>query len=106
MKGSNIIQAIQNLKLAAECFDDFCREHPQTKGSALFKSYRKKIDWIHQDMITHPQLPNVVREGIKREINSDIFAIPAIHEKIALLNPKHREVLEQFIDELLSKPIN
>jgi FixJ family two-component response regulator len=57
-------------------------------------------------MITHPQLPDVVREGIKREINSDIFAIPAIHEKIALLNPKHREVLEEFIDELLSKPIN
>jgi hypothetical protein len=54
-------------------------------------------------MITHPQLPDVVREGIKREINSDIFAIPAIHEKIALLNPKHREVLEEFIDELLKK---
>jgi hypothetical protein len=42
-----------------------------------------------------------VREGIKKEIASDVFSVPAIMEKIALLNPEQRDGMEQVIDALL-----
>ncbi len=103
MKGSNIISAIQHLKFAEEHFADFIREHPGTKGAALFAGYVKKVQWIHKDLITHPSLPDVVREGIKREVNSDIFTIEAINEKVALLPPDLRLTTENYIDSILNE---
>ena len=100
--GANIINAVQNLKMAQEQFDDFCRQYPNSQGSRLFNSYSKKIDWIFNDIITHPFLPKEVRDGIKLEINSDVFAVPAILEMIALLNPEQRELVEDLIDAYIS----
>lgn len=42
-----------------------------------------------------------VRDGIKNEIKSDVFAVPAILEKIALLNPDQRDLIESAIDAML-----
>jgi len=101
-RGANIINAIQNLKMAQEQFLDFTRQYPNSAGSRLFKKYADKIDWICSDIITHPFLTNDIRDGIKNEINSDVFAVPAIIEKIALLNPDQRELIEDTLDAILS----
>lgn len=99
---SNIVSSIQHLKLAQEHFEDFCREHKGSKGEILFRNYSKKIDWILKDMIATPAFTEPVREGIRREISSDLLAIPSINEKIALLNPLQREAIENTIDQILT----
>lgn len=104
MKGSsNIVSAIQHLKMAQEHFESFAREHPGSKGAALFLGYSKRINWVFTDLKTHPMLPDVVREGIRREINSDVFAVPAIAEKAALLPPSRRDEVEDFIDKIIEE---
>ena len=99
---ANIIGAIQYLKMAQEQFLDFCRQFPNSQGEKLFKTYVSKIDWVFKDIITHPFLTNEVRVGIKKEIESDVFAVPAILEKIALLKPEQREIIEDVIDAYIS----
>jgi hypothetical protein len=99
---ANIIGAIQNLKMAQEQFQDFCRQFPNSQRERLFKIYVSKIDWIFKDIITHPFLTDEVRLGIKKEIESDVFAVPAILEKIALLKPEQREIIEDVIDAYIS----
>jgi len=102
MKGSNIISAIHHLRMAEEHYADFIREFPESMGTRLFKSYIAKIKWIYTDIISHPYITQEVRDGIKNEISSDIFAIPAINDKVALLNPEQREMIEDTIDAMLS----
>ena len=100
--GANIINAIQNLKMAQEQFEDFRRQYPDTKGEKLFKIYSEKITWIFKDMISHPHITEEVREGIRHELDSDVFAVPAIMEKISLLTPEQREIIENVIDAYIS----
>lgn len=98
---SNIISSVHALRQAKEYWEDFNREHPDSKGAKLFAVYKKKIEWIVNDLITHPVLTERIREGVKQEWNSDVFAVDAITEKVALLNPEQREGLEYIIDEML-----
>lgn len=100
--GANIINAIQNLKMAQEQFEDFCRQYPNSQGSRLFKKYIDKVAWIFSDLITNPFITEEVRIGIKTEIASDVFAVPAIIEKVALLTPDQRDLIESTLDALLS----
>lgn len=101
-KGANVINAVQNLKMAQEQFDDFCRQYPNSQGSRLFGSYSKKISWIFSDIITHPFLNNEIRDGIKKEIQSDVFAVPAIIEMVALLTPEQRDLIESTLEAMLA----
>ncbi len=73
--------------MAQEQFDDFCRQYPNTKGYHLFKGYSKRIDFIFSD--------------IKKEIASDVFAVPAIIEKVGLITPEQREIIENTLDAML-----
>ena len=98
---SNIISSIHALRQAKEYWEDFQRTCPGSKGAKLFEVYIKKVDWIATDLITHPVLPEAVREGIKKEWNSDVFAVDAITEKIAMLTPEQREGLEYVIEEIM-----
>jgi len=102
MTGANIISAIQNLKMAQEQLEDFCREIPNSQGQRIFKNYSKKIDWIFNDIITHPFITTEVIIGIKNEIQSDVFAVPAINEKISLLTPDQREIIESTLDAMIN----
>lgn len=103
MKGQgNIVSGIHHLLMATEHFESFRRDHQHSKGDILFKGYTQRIRWILTDLKTHPFLPDTVRSGIKKEIESDVFAIPAINEKISLLKPEHREHLEEIIDRLIN----
>jgi hypothetical protein len=100
--GANIINAIQNLIMAREQFEDFCRQYPNSQGSRLFKKYSDKISWMFSDLVSNPFLTEEVRIGIKNEIESDVFAVPAIIEKVALLTPDQRDLIESTLDALLS----
>jgi len=100
--GANIINAIQNLKMAQEQFEDFCRQYPNSQGSRLFKKYSDKVAWIFSDLVSNPFLTEEVRIGIKNEISSDVFAVPAIIEKVALLTPDQRDLIESTLDAILS----
>ena len=100
--GANIINAIQNLIMAKEQFEDFCRQYPNSQGSRLFKKYSNKISWIFSDLVSNPFLTEEVRVGIKNEIESDVFAVPAIIEKVALLTPNQRDLIESTLDAILS----
>lgn len=99
---ANIISAIQNLKMAQEQLEDFCRQYPETKGEKLFKVYVGKINWMFKDIVTHPFLTEEVRVGIRKEVESDVFAVPAILEKVALLTPEQREIIESTLDAMIN----
>lgn len=102
MKGSNIVSAIHHLRMAEEHYEDFIREFPNSMGARVFKSYITKIKWIYNDLVTHPHISQEVREGVKAEIKSDVFAVPAINDKVALLNPDQRDIIEATIDAMLA----
>jgi hypothetical protein len=100
---SNIISAIHKLKEAKEHFQDFQREHPNSKGEKLAGKYVSKIDWIYTDLVTFPLFPAPVIEGVRKEWQSDSFQISAIAEKAALLMPEQRELIEGVIDDYLNQ---
>lgn len=100
--GSNIVSAVHNMRIAKEQFADFQREHPASKGAKLFGMYEGKLDWIVKDLITNPFLPEDVILGIKQEWESDVFAIPEINDKVSLLPPDKRELIETLIDAMLA----
>ena len=101
--GSNVVNAIQHLKMAIEHFEDFNRQFPNSSGSRLFNTYISKIKlYIFKDLLTYPHFTEDVREAIRAEIASDAFSIPAITEKVALLRPDQREIIEMTIDAMLS----
>jgi hypothetical protein len=99
---SSIVQSIQNLKLADEFMNDFIRQAPNTRGAYIFTSYSKKIKWILNDIVTYPHFDDDVRKGVRVEVMSDAFSVPAIFEKIPLLNPEQRQMLEDLIDDILA----
>lgn len=101
MRGS-VIQSIHHLKLADEFMNDFVRSAPNTRGAVLFQNYSRKIKWILMDIITYPLFDDEVRKGIRAEIESDAFSIPAIVEKVSLLNPEQREMLEGLIEDIIA----
>lgn len=99
---SSIVAGIHHLKLAAEYFEDFCRQQPNTAGARLFKMYRQKVEWIKNDLLTHPAMSDeAIKQGIRKEWECDVFGIMAINEKISLLNDEQREALEYVIDQLI-----
>lgn len=98
---NSIVGGIQSLKTAQEYFEDFRRHFPDTRGDCLLKKYSEKISWILKDFITCNCFDEVVRGIIKREIESDLLAIPEITKKISLLEPEAREAVEDMIDTIL-----
>lgn len=103
MKGrSDIVSALQHMSMAREHMESFIREHSGTKGANLFTSYVKRTNWMFNDLYTNPFLPDLVRAGIKKEVESDCFTVPAVSGKIALLSPGQREALEEIMDRLIA----
>jgi len=100
---SSIVQAIQHLKQSDEFMNDFIRAAPNTRGAVIFKDYSRRLQWILRDIITYPYFDDEVRKGIKVEIESDAFAVPAIVGKISLLNPEQREMMEDLVDDIVKR---
>lgn len=101
MKGSDIISAFHHLKMADEHMQSFVRDRPTALLTKLFKIYSHKINWVLTDIKSCPDLPEVVREGIRRELKSDVFGVAAIHEKVALIPISQREAVEALLDRII-----
>jgi len=99
---SSIVQAIQHIKQSQEFMSDFIRQAPNTRGAVIFRGYQTKLNWILRDILTYPHFPDDVRLGIKHEIESDAFAVEAIHDKIPLLNPEQRAMLEELVEDMVA----
>lgn len=105
MKGS-VMSAIHHLRAAIEYMDDFVREsnrkHGGSRGAAKFSEYSKKMKWVLMDMRTYPHFCDEVREGFRKEMQSDVFAYVSIAEKCSLLEPEQREMLDDVLDRILA----
>lgn len=99
--GSSVVSCIHHLKLADEYAKDFVRSAPGTRGAIIFADYSKRINWIFRDVITFPHFGDEVREGMRKEIASDSFSYDSITEKVGLLNPDQREILDNLLDDIL-----
>jgi Fe-S cluster biosynthesis and repair protein YggX len=99
--GSSVVSFIHHLKLADEYAKDFVRSAPGTRGAVIFDNYSKRIAWIFRDVITYPHFGDEVREGMRNEIASDAFSYDSLTEKIALMNPEQREMLEGLLTDIL-----
>ena len=103
MKGSSdVVSGIQSIRRAYDHWGSFIRERPGSIAERMFGAYCKRLEWIANDMLTCPLFPDIVREGIRREWNSDNFSVPAIVEKVALRPVDQREVVENIIDRLIT----
>lgn len=99
--GSSVVSFIHHLKLADEYAKDFVRSAPGTRGAVIFDNYSKRIAWIFRDVITYPHFGDEVREGMRNEIASDAFSYDSLTEKLALMNPEQREMLEGLLTDIL-----
>ena len=87
--------------MASMYYEDYMRSANSISiGYKLFKNYNDKVKWILKDLLTHPFFPADVREGIRKEVESDVLAIPEISEKLHLLTPKDREFVEGLIESM------
>lgn len=100
--GSSVVSFIHHLKLADEYAKDFVRSAPGTRGAVIFDNYSKRIAWIFRDVVTYPHFGEEVREGMRKEIASDAFSYDSLTEKMALMNPEQREMLEGLLDDILT----
>lgn len=102
LKGaSQLVDFIHHLKCAHEYMQSFKRDRPGTRAEKLAHNYGWRIEWIYNDMMTNPTFPPEVREGIRKEWNSDTFTMPAIMQKVAILNPQQRDAIENVLDTII-----
>lgn len=102
MTGSSIMSAIHHLKIAKEFMDDFVRSHDRfQRGTVKFGEYSRKINWILTDMVTYPHFRQEARDAMVGELKSDPFAFMSIMEKVALLNPDQRLMLEEIAEKVV-----
>jgi hypothetical protein len=94
------MSTIQHIKLAIEFAQDVQRAG-YTKAGKTFKNYEKHLQWILKDFKTNPLFPDEVRQGIDKELNSDMFALEGLREKIPLIPADYRCDLEEAIDAIL-----
>ena len=99
---SNFITSIHHLRICAEYMDDIVRQAPGSRAAVLFEGYSKKIKWILRDISTYPYFTDPIRDGIKTEIASDPLTYRSIMERISLLAPAQRDLLEFVIEDLLT----
>lgn len=99
---SNFITSIHHLRICAEYMDDIVRQYPGSRAAVLFEGYSKKIKWILRDILTYPYFNEEIRNGIKKEIESDPLTYRAIMERVSLLTPDQRNLLEFVIEDLIN----
>lgn len=99
---SSLLLGLNYVKAASECFKDVIRQSPGTVGAAISEKYSTKTDWIMKDIITSTLLPKEFIDNIKKEFESDSFAVTEIASKAVLLSDANRQSLDLFLDELLS----
>lgn len=99
-KMQSVAATIHHLKLAVEFSDDVKRQFAGQVGGKMFSEYSRRINWILTDLKTNIEFPDIVRAGIKQEIDSDLLSIPSIVNRIHELSPMERETVEEIIELL------
>ena len=97
----SFIKFVQYLKISQEFCDDLKRSDPNSLAYKLFNDYSKRIAWIINDILTNPKFSEIVRNELRKEVNSDLLVIGALNDKIHLLPINQREVLENIVDCIL-----
>lgn len=90
---------LSHLKISlyyAESFRNECK--PEAQGRRLMADYIRKIDWILKDVITNPHFPPDAIEEIKKEIESDVLSIPAINDKLNMMDDERRAHAEKVLN--------
>jgi len=100
--GSDIVASLHYAKMSQEHMHSFIAERPNAVLARNFKGYSKRLTWIMDDLKSEPLIPQMVRDGINQELNSDVPGVIEIQRKIHLLNPTKREFVEIIIDRLLA----
>lgn len=95
----SLTQGIYNLKLSIEMMDDYRRDCTQ------FEKHQAGM-WVEKLKMVLNSVYNAMTPKSKalfeREITgNDIFVYPSIAEKLLMLSPEQRELIEQKCDELL-----
>lgn len=99
---ADLITSIHHIKLAFDLMNSFILDNPNTNGSRMFIPYTKKLNWIINDILTNPVFPQIVRDGLRAEWESDSFTILAIDEKLTKLPPEQRENIDLLLDMILA----
>lgn len=97
---SSIISTIQHLKIAIE----YCQDIQRNKGSRAaeqFKAYENRIRWIIRDFATNPLFTDQIRDGLRKELQTDPFVLEAIRQKLSLIPSDYRLDFEESIDAIL-----
>jgi hypothetical protein len=103
MKGaSDLVNGILHIRIAHHFWDSFSRELAGTKGANLMKNYSGRLEWIYNDLMTNPAFPSEVREGFRSEWKSDTFVLTAMADKLPLLTPEQRLIIEQLVDAIIA----
>lgn len=97
---SSIMSTIQHIRLAIEYAQDVQRSG-LSRAAKTFTQYEHRLQWILRDFKTNPLFPDEVRQGIDKELKSDMFALEGLREKIPLIPADYRCDLEEAIDAIL-----
>ena len=94
-----LTQAIYNLKFAIELMDDYRRD------CAQFEKHQAGL-WVEKlkqvmNSVYNAMTPSSRELFIKEIEGNDIFVYPSIAEKLMMLSPEQRDLVEQRCDELM-----
>lgn len=104
-ENTTVVTFIHYIALAKLFAEDYVRFAKGTRGELLFSTYVKKIDWIIMDFKTYPHFPEEVRRCRKLELESDLLTTPSIAEKLHLLSPASKEVIEDMVDSMIKNNV-
>lgn len=97
MKATSLVAFLHHIKIAKEFGEDFNR----ALGKPILRNYIGRLDYILNDFQASINFPDDVRQAIREELQSDVMTVDAISDRIRLLNPPQREVVETLIDMII-----
>ena len=98
MKATSLVAFLHHIKIAKEFGEDFNR----ALSKPILRNYITRLDYILNDFQASIHFPDDVRQAIRDELQSDVMIVEAISDRIRLLNPPQREVIEMLIDKIIA----
>ena len=98
MNSTSLVAFLHNVKKAKEFAEDFNRAIKKP----ILKNYINRLDYILNDFKSSILFPDDVRNAVRDEIESDVLVVDAIVDRIRLLNPPQREVIELIMDKIIA----
>lgn len=98
MAASDFVNAVINIAKARDYMLSFMRDHPSSKLGRNCRVWLGKINWLEADIVSSPAFDDQTRLALKYELNSDVFTMDAIMEKIAHLTPDQRLQIERVVE--------